>query len=123
MVCQLYDIGYPNATLIGVEYMIDAKTFDSIPDRNKPNWQYHKEEFSPMRANLIFPLLNDTQQEGWLIKISNSYGKVILNWNPVDKLPVFPSQIQQVQHPFMTNKTVENSTEKHVGSFNQTLDY
>lgn len=86
MVCQLYDSNTPNATLIGVEYMIDAKTYGSIPDRDKPNWHYHKEEFSPMRANPIFPLLNDTQQEEWLNKMSNSYGKVIPNWNPVDKL-------------------------------------
>lgn len=123
MVCQLYDSSSPNATLIGVEYMIDSKTYGSLPDREKPNWHYHKEEFSPMRANPIFPLLNDTQQEQWLVKMSNSYGKVILNWNPLDKLPIYPSQIQQVQHPFMTNKTLDNSTEKYVGSFNQTLEY
>ena len=123
MVCQLYDSSSPNATLIGVEYMIDSKTYQAIPDREKPNWHYHKEEFSPDRANPKFPLLNEQQQKEWLAKLSESYGKVILNWNPVDTLPVFPPQIQQVQHPFMVNQSVTNQTEKHTGSFNQTLSY
>ena len=118
MVCQLYDSSSPNATLIGVEYMIDSKTYQAIPDREKPNWHYHKEEFSPDRANPKFPLLNEQQQKEWLAKLSESYGKVILNWNPVDTLPVFPPQIQQVQHPFMVNQSVNNQTEKHTGSFN-----
>jgi hypothetical protein len=48
-------------------------------------------------------------------------GKVNLIWNPMDTLPVFPPQIQQVQHPFMANQTVNNNTEKYVGSFNQTF--
>ena len=78
MVCQLYDSSSPNATLIGVEYMIDSKTYQALPDREKPNWHYHKEEFSPDRANPKFPLLNGQQQEEWLVKLSESYGKVIL---------------------------------------------
>lgn len=123
MVCQLYDSNSPNATLIGVEYMIDSKTYQALPDREKPNWHYHKEEFAPDRANPKFPLLSEQQQKEWMVKLSESYGKVILNWNPMDSLPVFPPQIQQVQHPFMLNQTVNNQTEKHLGSFNQTLDY
>jgi hypothetical protein len=123
MVCQLYDSNSPNATLIGVEYMIDSKTYQALPDREKPNWHYHKEEFSPDRANPKFPLLNEQQQKEWMAKLSESYGKIIINWNPMDSLPVFPSQIQQVQHPFMVNQTVNNNTEKFVGSFNKTLKY
>ncbi|HKX97075.1 MAG TPA: DUF1264 domain-containing protein [Candidatus Nitrosocosmicus sp.] len=123
MVCQLYDSSSPNATLIGVEYMIDSKTYQALPDREKPNWHYHKEEFSPDKANPKFPLLNEQQQKEWLVKLSESYGKIILNWNPMDTLPVFPPQIQQVQHPFMINQTVNNNSEKYVGSFNQTLKY
>ncbi len=123
MVCQLYDSSSPNATLIGVEYMIDSKTYQALPDREKPNWHYHKEEFSPDRANPKFPLLNEQQQKEWLVKLSESYGKIILNWNPMDTLPVFPPQIEQVQHPFMVNQTVNNNSEKYVGSFNQTLKY
>ena len=52
MVCQLYDSNSPpNATLIGVEYMITTDAYKNIPDRDKPNWRYHKEEFAPNRAD------------------------------------------------------------------------
>lgn len=96
MVCQLYVSSSPNATMIGIEYMIDSKTYQALPDREKPNWHHHKEEFPPDRTNPKFPLLNEEQQKEWLTKLSESYGKVILNWNPMDTLPVFPPQIQQV---------------------------
>ena len=123
MVCQLYDSNSPNATLIGVEYMIDSNAYKALPDREKPNWHYHKEEFSPARANPIFPLLNEQQQKEWLNKLSESYGKIIITWNPTDKTPAFPPQIEQVQHPFMVNTTVTNQTETQTGSFSQTLNY
>jgi hypothetical protein len=123
MVCQLYDSNSANATLIGIEYMIDSKAYKALPDREKPNWHYHQEEFSPDRADPKFPQLNEQKQKEWLKKLEESYGKVIITWNPMDTLPVFPPQIEQVQHPFMVNQTVNNQTEKQTGSFNQTLSY
>jgi uncharacterized protein DUF1264 len=51
MICQLYDSNSPNSTLIGVEYMITADAYKNLPDREKPNWHYHKEEFAPNRAD------------------------------------------------------------------------
>ena len=48
-------------------------------------------------------------------------GKVIITWNPRDKLPAFPPQEEQVQHPFMVNSTAKPETKG--GSFNQTLKY
>jgi len=54
-------------------------------------------------------------------KLMDTYGKVIITWNPKDKLPAFPPQAEQVQHPYMVNATVK--PEIHGGSFNQTLKY
>jgi Protein of unknown function (DUF1264)/DNA polymerase family B len=45
-----YCICPANATLIGIEYMIDVNTYNALPDREKPNWHYHKEEFAPDRV-------------------------------------------------------------------------
>ena len=61
MVCQLYDSNSPNATLIGVEYMITTDAYNKLPDREKPNWHYHKIEFVPNRADPKFPLLSEEQ--------------------------------------------------------------
>ena len=123
MVCQLYDSNSPNATLIGVEYMITAGAYKNIPNRDKPNWHYHKVEFAPNRADPKLPMLNEQQQNATLKTLAESYGKVIITWNPNDKAPIFPPQVIQVQHPFMVNATVNPETEMQAGTFNQTLEY
>ena len=123
MVCQLYDSNSPNATLIGVEYMITADAYKNLPDREKPNWHYHKEEFAPNRADPKLPMLSEQQQNATLKKMEESFGKVIITWNPNDKAPIFPAQEIQVQHPFMVNATVSPETETQAGTFNQTLEY
>jgi Protein of unknown function (DUF1264) len=123
MVCQLYDSNSPNATLIGVEYMITADEYKNLPDREKPNWHYHKEEFAPNRADPKLPQLSEQQQNATLKKLEESFGKVIITWNPNDKAPIFPPQEIQVQHPFMVNTTVSPETETQAGTFNQTLEY
>jgi hypothetical protein len=123
MVCQLYDSNSPNATLIGVEYMITAYAFKNIPDRDKPNWHYHKEEFAPNRADPKLPMLSEQQQNATMKSLAESYGKIIITWNPNDKAPIFPPQVIQVQHPFMVNATVSPETETQAGTFNQTLEY
>lgn len=123
MVCQLYDSNSPNATLIGIEYIIDFNSYKALPDRDKPNWHYHKEEFTPSKANPLFPELNEQQQKEALDKLSETYGKSIITWNPNDRVPAFPPQVMQNDHPFMLNTTVTPQTETHAGSFNQTLSY
>ena len=92
-----------------------------MPDREKPNWHYHKIEFTPNRADPKFPELNAQQTQSEMMKAMDTYGKVIITWNPNDNLPAFPSQEQQVEHPFMVNATVKPETTS--GSFNQTLKY
>jgi Protein of unknown function (DUF1264) len=123
MVCQLYDSDSPNATLIGIEYIIHSNAYKALPDREKPNWHYHKEEFTSAKANPVFPEINEQQQKEALNKLSETYGKAIITWNPNDKVPAFPPQVMQNNHPFMVNTTVTNQTETHAGSFNQTINY
>lgn len=121
LVCQLYDSTSKNATLIGTEYVITADQYNSLPNREKPNWHLHKIEFAPNRADPMFPELPAAQAKALMGKLMDTYGKVIITWNPKDKLPAFPPQVEQVQHPFMVNATVK--PEAHAGSFNQTLKY
>ena len=121
LVCQLYDSNDKNATLIGVEYIITGEQYTTLPDREKPNWHYHKIEFASNRADPKFSELSPEQAKAEMQKAMDTYGKIIITWNPNDLLPAFPPQEQQVEHPFMVNSTVKPETTK--GSFNQTLDY
>lgn len=91
LVCQLYDSESQNATLIGMEYIITHEQYNSLPDREKPNWHYHKIEFAPNRADPKFPELNAQQTQSEMMKAMDTYGKVIITWNPNDNLPAFPT--------------------------------
>jgi hypothetical protein len=121
LVCQLYDSTSKNATLIGVEYVITTDQYNSLPNREKPNWHLHKIEFASNRADPMFPELIPAQAMALMGKLMDTYGKVVITWNPRDKLPAFPPQVEQVQHPFMVNSTAKPETNE--GSFNQTLKY
>ena len=116
-VCQLYDSTSRNATLIGVEYIITADQYKSLPDREKPNWI----DITHNRSVPMFPELSAAQVKALFGKLMGTHGKVIITWNPRDKLPTFPPQVEQEQDAFMLNATVK--PEIHAGSFNQTLKY
>jgi hypothetical protein len=110
MVCQLYDANSANATLIGIEYIITQQQYDSLPDREKPYWHAHREEFRPDRADPMMPELSPEQAQAEMAKMLPTWGKVIITWIPGDDVPSFPPQVQLVDHPFMVNATVSNST-------------
>ena len=116
-VCQLYDSTSRNATLIGIEYIITADQYKSLPDREKPNWI----DIEHNRSVPMFPELSAAQVKALFGKLMGTHGKVIITWNPRDKLPTFPPQVEQEQDAFMLNATVK--PEIHAGSFNQTLKY
>jgi hypothetical protein len=116
-VCQLYDSTSRNATLIGIEYIITADQYKSLPDREKPNWI----DITHNRSVPMFPELSAAQVKALFGKLMGTHGKVIITWNPRDKLPTFPPEVEQEQSPFMLNATVK--PEIHAGSFNQTLKY
>jgi hypothetical protein len=123
MICQLYDSNSANATLIGIEYIITQQQYDSLPDREKPYWHAHREEFSPNRADPKMPELSPEQAQAEMAKMLPTWGKVITTWNPNDDLPSFPPQVQLVDHPFMVNATVSsggNSTANATSGSNST---
>ena len=45
--CIIYDSDKPNARLIGIEYIISRRLFNSLPDEEKPMWHSHMYEVSP----------------------------------------------------------------------------
>jgi|SRR5215211_230797 len=97
-------------TLIGIEYIITQEQYDSLPNREKPYWHAHREEFAPIRADPKMPELSPEQAQAEMAKMLPTWGKVIITWIPADDLPSFPAQVQLVDHPYMVNATVGNST-------------
>lgn len=52
--------------------MITADAYKNIPDRDKPNWHYQKEEFAPNRADPKLSMLNEQQQNATLRALAES---------------------------------------------------
>jgi len=45
--CIIYDSGDKNARLIGIEYIISRRLFESLPEEEKKMWHSHTYEASP----------------------------------------------------------------------------
>jgi len=46
----------------------------------------------------MFPELPAVQAKALMGKLLDTYGKILITWNPKDTLLTFPPQVEQVQH-------------------------
>lgn len=88
--CLVFDGNSTNATLIGIEYIISDEQYASLPDREKPVWSPISEE---ARGELRFPNLTPQEIQGFLKYLEGTYTKLIITWDPMDNLPIYPPQI------------------------------
>jgi len=96
--CVIYDSTEKDARLIGVEYIISAKLFDSLPDDEKKYWHSHVYEVKS--GMLILPsaapsVVVDPAEKVAMKEVINTYGKTWHFWQ-VDlghPLPLGPPQL------------------------------
>ena len=90
--CALYDGNTKNANLVGIEYIISEKLFETLPTNEKSYWHPHNYEI--LSGTLIAPGLPSAAEKAFLRDKMNSYGKTWHVWNsapfgmPGDKLPL-----------------------------------
>ena len=80
---------------IGFEYIITTKQFNSLPEKEKGYWHYHKVEVP--RAHATFPDLTAEEAAKLLPVINETYGKVIYFKKPEDTFPLGEPYIMIVQ--------------------------
>ena len=107
--CQIYDSNSPNASLIGVEYIITPEDFDSLPHEEKPNWYIINQSLAG-RTNLRIPELSSDESQNALSGFLGTYGKLILTWNPQDPLPSSSPQRVDLHNRELINPSSTNST-------------
>jgi hypothetical protein len=107
--CQIYDSGLPNAHLVGIEYIITANDYNSLPSQEKPTW-YIIDKKLATTVQGQFPELNAQQINAVLQHLLGNYGKVILTWNPLDNLPTSSPRTENLQNLFVVNQTSTNSS-------------
>lgn len=92
MQCALFDGNTADAHLIGIEYIISEKLFESLPAKEQQYW--HPHNFEILSGQLVTPGLSSTAEHKIMAGKMNSYGKTWQVWDTGnfkhegDKLPL-----------------------------------
>jgi hypothetical protein len=91
--CILFDGNTKDANLIGIEYIVSERLFESLPDEEKPYWHPHNYEI--LSGQLTAPGLPEVAERAFLKELMNSYGKTWHTWHtgrhdgqPGDRVPL-----------------------------------
>jgi hypothetical protein len=91
--CVLFDGNTKDANLIGIEYIISERLFDSLPEDERPYWHPHNYEI--LSGQLTAPGLPEVAERAFMEQLMNSYGKTWHTWHtgrhdgePGDALPL-----------------------------------
>src|SRR3954447_2575114 len=77
--CVLFDGNTKDANLIGIEYIVSGRLFDSLPDDEKPYW--HPHNYEVLSGQLVAPGLPEIAERAFLGELMNSYGKTWHTWH------------------------------------------
>ena len=95
--CTLFDSNGSDARLNGIEYIISAKLFDTLPAAERAFWHPHNGEI--LSGQLIAPGIPAIAEKELMRKKMNSYGKTWHVWNTghegmaADQLPFGPAML------------------------------
>jgi hypothetical protein len=77
--CVIFDGNMKDAKLMGVEYIISAPLFASLPAKEKSLWHSHAHEVKS--GQLIAPGIPATAEHALMEKLANTYGKTWHTWH------------------------------------------
>lgn len=93
----MYDGNGEDAKIMGVEYIVTAKLFDSLPDEEKKLWHSHHHEVKS--GALIAPGIPELAEDALMQKLVSTYGKIIHTWH-TDQDRTLPVGAPQVMMGF-----------------------
>ncbi|HEU4852683.1 MAG TPA: OBAP family protein [Telluria sp.] len=82
--CVIYDANTGSAKLMGVEYIISGKLFQTLPGREKAYWHSHVHEVKS--GQLIAPGIPQVAEHALMKKLVGTYGKTWHTWHTDRKL-------------------------------------
>ncbi|GAB3261917.1 OBAP family protein [Arthrobacter pigmenti] len=77
--CVLFDGNTKDANLIGIEYIVSGRLFDTMPEHEKSYWHPHNYEL--LSGQLAAPGLPETAEKAFFKLLVNSYGKTWHTWH------------------------------------------
>jgi hypothetical protein len=75
----LFDGNTAHANLIGIEYIVSEKLFDSLPEEEKGYW--HPHNYEVLSGSLVAPGLPAAAEKALMKRLLNSYGKTWHTWH------------------------------------------
>src|SRR5437762_12385575 len=95
--CVIYDSNKPGARLIGIEYIVSAKIFESLPAEEKKLWHSHNYEVKS--GVLTAPGASEAAEKDLMKVLIGTYGKTWHTWQ-VDRGDKLPLGIPQLMMAF-----------------------
>ena len=77
--CVLFDGNTKDANLIGIEYIVSERLFETLPEDERAYW--HPHNFEVLSGQLVAPGLPDIAEKAFLKRLMNSYGKTWHTWH------------------------------------------
>lgn len=75
----LFDGNTRDANLIGIEYIVSEKLFQSLPEEERSYW--HPHNFEVLSGQLVAPGLPAVAEKALMKRLLNSYGKTWHTWH------------------------------------------
>jgi hypothetical protein len=97
MQCVIYDGDKADSRLIGIEYIISKKLFESLPEEEKKLWHSHNYEVKS--GQLTAPGLPEVAEKELMKDLIGTYGKTFHTWQ-VDRGDKVPLGIPQLMMGF-----------------------
>src|SRR3954468_1125816 len=102
--CLIFSGNDKNARLIGIEYIISAKLFETLPEDERKFW--HSHDYEVKSGTLIAPGLPVTAEHELMEKLITTYGKTIHTWQ-VDRGDTLPLGAPQLMMAFTRDGQVK----------------
>jgi hypothetical protein len=95
--CVIYDGNVREAKLMGVEYIVSGRLFQTLPESDKPLWHSHVHEVKS--GQLIAPGIPAVAEHKLMEKLVGTYGKTFHTWH-TDLQKELPVGLPQVMMGF-----------------------
>jgi hypothetical protein len=77
--CVLFDGNTKDANLIGIEYIVSERLFETLPEAERGYW--HPHNYEVLSGELVAPGLPDAAETAFFKRLVNSYGKTWHTWH------------------------------------------
>ncbi len=102
--CVIFDANQANAKLIGIEYIVSARLFKTLPEEERRLW--HSHDYEVQSGELIAPGVPDLAEHAVMADLASTYGKTWHTWQ-IDRSPSFPMGIPQLMMGFTEDNQLD----------------